>query len=376
MKKMLALLIFLLAASEDFSAYVHATEESNFPFTVDMIPSQNQIGKAEYYHVPGKPGETIKLQAKLSNNSNQPLEVKVVPLNAYSSNTGIFYQSPAEVDSSRFSLSDEKYGLAQYMAEVSPITLQPRQSEVVSFSVAVPELNKGSLLGSIRFVIFEGTTEVDNAESGQKDSQLLIDKYQAIDTAIQIDLPESDRSLVAFGDLSFNEDIANLNLEIINQAAIIQENISGTYEILDANKRVLFDGTIPSFKMAPMSKFQYAIPWNHKTLSPGTYTFTLKSFIDGKQMKDAKTFEITNQSAANVKEKQAEVNPNIVLERTALPVWIWVIMAVLIATIVFLFVMMRKKTRIEGNPSYERVSIGDERQRHHSRADKYKEPNR
>lgn len=307
-----------------------------------MIPQQNQIGKVGYYHIPGKPGETVTLQARITNRTDKALEVKMVPLNAYSSNEGIFYQSPKEVDAKKYILVDERYGLAQYIKENPPLTLQTHQSEIVSVSLTVPNLVKGTLLGSIRFVVFAGTQEVKQSDAANKGSQLLIDKYQAMDTAVQIDLPQTaDEPAVSFGNPTFNGDSANVNFDIINEGARIQDNISGSYEISDTTNNKLFDGTIKSFKMAPMTRFQYPVPWNNKTLEPGNYVFTLKTNVAGKDITSTKDVSIENKAVQIALDKQVEINPEIKPNRTT-PIWIWIVIVLLVVIIILLFIRRKK----------------------------------
>lgn len=332
MKRVLALLFVFLVIGGIHSTYSYAAESQGFLFTVEMTPPINQIGNVGYYHVPGKPGEHITLKAKLTNLTNQPLEVKVVPMNAYSAQDGIFYQSPEEVNSQVYTLVDVRYGLAQYMTETTQITLLPKQTEVVSVSIAVPNLDIGTLLGSIRFVVFEGTHEVQKSDEQKKTSQILIDKYQAIDTAIQIDLPQQDKSAISVGNPTFDGDKTNVDIEIINQAALIQENISGAYEIRDKENIILFEGAIRTFKMSPMTKFQYPIPWRYKTLEPGTYSISLKLNVDGKEMNFQKPLIIKNKAVAQVLKKQAEINPQVKMNT----LWIWLVMGSLVIIIIVL----------------------------------------
>ena len=152
------------------------------------------------------------MQAQLTNNADRALEVKVVPMNAYSEKDGIFYQSPLEADSQAYTLVDDAYGLAQYLSVTSSVTVQPGQTETVSFSITVPELSAGTLLGGIRFIAFAGTQEIKKTAEQKTNAQMLIDKYQAIDTAIQIDLPQPVSSSISADNATFNGDQIGVTL--------------------------------------------------------------------------------------------------------------------------------------------------------------------
>jgi len=341
LKRALALLFVSLAVLSFSPTRCFAAESQGYLFSVKMIPTINQIGNAGYYHIPGKPGEQIPLQAQLTNNTNQPLELKVVPMNAYSSQDGIFYQSPLEVNSQAYTLVDEEYGLAQYISETNPITLQPNQSEVVSFSIAVPELSTGTMLGSIRFIAFVGTQEIQKADEKNKYAQMLIDKYQAIDTAIQIDLPQTVQPSISVGNATFNGDLIGISVAIMNQAAIIQENITGTYEIRDHENIFLFAGVIPAFKMAPLTEFQYPLSWQYKILESGTYTLSLKIAVNGEESSLEKTFAVNQQGIAKAQQAQAKINPYI---KAGFPEWLSiVIVLVILISIIFFIRYLRVK---------------------------------
>jgi len=341
MKKALALLLVSLAVVSFSPARGVAAESQGYLFAVEMVPPANQIGNLGYYHIPGQPGEQITLQAQLTNHTHDSLEIKVVPMNAYSSQSGIFYQSPLEVDAKAYPLFDEQYGLAQYISQTNPITLLPDQTQVVSIKVTVPNLTSGTLLGSIRFVTFAGTQAIQTADPKNQKAQMLIDKYQAIDTAIQIDLPQPAQPSVAVGNATFDGDQIGVRVAITNQAAIIQEKTTGTYEIRDSENALLFSGAIQSFKMAPMTGFQYPLPWHYKTLAAGTYHLNLTLTVNSHDNSFEKTFTVSQQGIVNAQQAQEKINPMI---QPSFPSWLVVVLEVFVLiTIVFFLKLLRMK---------------------------------
>jgi len=290
MKKAFALLLSLLVALSFAPTQGYAASSQGYLFAAEMIPTANQIDAVGYYHVPGIPGETITLQAKLTNLSDQSIEIKAVPMNAYSAQDGIFYQNPQEVNMQLYTLVDDQYGMAQYMTVTSPIALSAYQTESVTFSVAVPNLDTGTILGSIRFVTFAGTDALQGKGEKNGNAMMLIDKYQAIDTAIQIDLPQQVKASFTMGDPILSGD--KITIKISNVAAVIQGNLSGTYEIRDRKTTVLYSGTILPFKMAPMSAFLFPLAWKHQELEAGTYTISIKLNVDDKVIVFYRAFAI------------------------------------------------------------------------------------
>lgn len=343
MKRALVLLFVSLAVFSYAPTRSNASGSQGYLFSVKVIPSVKQIGNVGYYHIPGEPGEEITLQAQLTNNTSHSFEVKVVPMNAYSSQDGIFYQSPLEVNSQIYSLIDEEYGLAQYISKTNPIVLQPNQTVVVPFSIAVPELISGTLLGSIRFIAFAGTQEVQKADVQNKNAQMLIDKYQAIDTAIQIDLPRTIQPSISVGNANFNGDQIGISVAITNQSAIIQENIAGSYEIRDSGNNVLFDGVIKTFKMAPMAEFQYPLSWQHKTLAAGAYSLSLNLSVNAEDTVYKRTFTVNQQGIAKAQQAQAKITPTI---QTSNFPWLLIVLGLLIFVSITLFIMYLRAKRL------------------------------
>jgi hypothetical protein len=351
MKQALALLFAFLLAIVILPVSGNADGYEGSPFTVEIILPDNNIGSVGYYHVPGEPGERITLKAKLINLTDEPLKIKAMPLDAYSGPEGIFYQSPDEVDSNTYSLVDEKYGVAQYITTADLVTLQPKQSEEVEIYIAVPDINRGTLLGSIRFVVFTGTQEVQI--EGQNNSSILIDKYKAIDTAIQIDLPEEDQTSIKVGEPDFIENSTDLGVTILNEAAIIEENIYGTYQIKDKRNNVIYEGSIDAFKMAPMTKFKYLIPWGDKPFEPGTYTLYIEMNANGRIMNYEIALETENKPVSPDEGNTAEntddsqTGSNEVIPQNSLRTFFLIALAgivVIFALLIFLSYRRSRKT--------------------------------
>jgi hypothetical protein len=189
-------------------------------------------------------------------------------MNAYSGPDGIFYQSPEEVNGLLYSLVSEAYGLAQYVSVADSFTLQPGQTETARIKINVPQIDKGTLLGSIRFMFFAGTQEMQKDNRGA----ILLDKYQAVDTAIQIDLTEKAEPSVTAGTPALTEDGADLLVPLSNNSALIEQDVSMKYEIRDSRGATVFHGEESSSKMAPMSLFKILIPLKSTTLLGGDYT--------------------------------------------------------------------------------------------------------
>lgn len=308
MKRALALILiflFVLAALPRFS---NASKDEPSPFSLELIFPENNIGDVGCYHIPGTPGEKIILQAKLTNLTDQPLEIKAVPMNSYSGPKGIFYQEPDKVNSELFSLSDESYGAAQYIAIKDVIILQPKQFEYVDINVNIPQIDSGVLLGSVKFVVFDGKQKVETLNQDNK-STVLLNIYQGNNTGIMIDLPKKEETDIKVKEPQFYYDTRNLGIKISNEAAILEENISGRYQIKDKQNNIIYEGNIETFRMAPMTAFYYMIPWGDKEFVQDLYTVYMELNADGRPI----DFEIP---LATVKETTEPETSNVTNENT------------------------------------------------------------
>lgn len=321
----------------------NAAETQGFLFAAEMIAPANQIGTAGHYRIPGMPGEQIPLQIKVTNHTDQIVEVKFVPMNAYSSQTGIFYQNPDDVNTQAYSLLDSRYGLAQYMTVPDSLDLQPNEIQIVDFSVAIPDIDTGTLLGCIRVIAFAGSQTAQETDNQVESAQMLIDKYQAVDTAVEIILPNPATPSISVGEVTFLGEKIAVGVQINNQAALIQEGITGDYEIMDSQNAVLFSSAINKFKMAPMSTFNYPLTWQNKTLEPGTYALSLTLHVGDEVIDIRRDITIDAQGVDEAQRTQQRISPTI---KSTQFQWYEVALQVLILIIIVLFIaFIRRKRR-------------------------------
>lgn len=303
MKRTLITLAALLLVTMIFPGTVCAAE-LDYPFSVEIIVPDNNIDRLGFYHVPGNPGDTIPLQAKLFNLTDQPIEILVIPLNAYTALDGISYQDPTNMDSVVFALADENYGLAQHIQAADTVHLAANASMLVDLKVSVPDISDGILLGGIRFAVFAGTQQVQNEEVDS--STILIDEYLAIDTAIQIDLPGKVQPSVTAGIPKLTN--KGLCVPVVNGAAMIQENVTGTYQITNSQNTVLLEGSAILPKMAPMSEAHLFQPWD-AAWKEGDYTLTMQISVNGQTFDYARPFIIGEEAIVEMEEgQQSAVN--------------------------------------------------------------------
>lgn len=347
MKVQKFLLLILTFAIILFPRTIIYADENDFEFRVEPIFPESQIGNQGYYHFKAQQNSTVALQAKVINDSERELTITIRSLNAYSGSQGIIYQEEPVLEGT--AITDEKYQFRQTTKNPTEITLAPSESEVVEFSVTVPEIT-GTLLGSMEFKVFQKTEEFTQ---GEENSQLLIDQYRAINLGVQVDVTDYNEtpSVTIEGTPTFSPEQIAIMVPIQNNTPIIVPEISGTYEITnqdDANFSVT--GNIPAIKMAPMSSFNYPIRWTGGTLEPGTYQIASTMDVNGEPQTFEETFTIENDEVEETQQKmedrgQLEVAPD------SFPWTMVIIIALLVVVIILLLVMILKsKKQRKENP--------------------------
>ncbi len=323
-----------------------------YPFLVEVILPENNIDRLGYYHVPGTPGDILVLQAKLTNLTDEALEVYAIPLNAYSSPEGIVYQSAEDVDARTCALDDEAYGMAQYISTRQSYSIAPKSTVTANIRIEVPDIEAGTLLGSIRFRVYNGTQEVQSEDADG--STILIDEYLAVDTAIQIDLPGTVQPSVSAGVPSLTD--AGLRIPVVNQAALITEDVSGTYEVRDSKDAVVLQGSAALRKMAPRTVWNLLEPWN-SAWKEGEYTLTMRLTVNGQaadvtqpftvgeaaisQMIESQQYEAAQHGAADPASASSDAVQDIVVKAAVIG-----IPAVFICVLLGLHIQRRKKKRL------------------------------
>ncbi|MEQ2528066.1 DUF916 domain-containing protein [Bacillaceae bacterium CLA-AA-H227] len=311
--------------------------ENDFEFSVEPIFPQSQIGNEGYYHFQGEPNQTVTLQARVINKSDQQMQVLIRGLNAYSSKQGIIYQEEPASDTT--SIIEESYQFKNVITTPSEINLEPLETKIVDFSVKVPNIS-GTLLGSVEFRVFQGTEELANNE---EQSQLLIDQYKAVNYGVQVDIGDyTGTTDISFGTPTYSPEQIAMMIPVENIHPVIVPNITGTYEITkEGDNDFSIKGELPSFKMAPMTTFQYPISWAEGTLEPGTYHVSSTLALNGQTKELEETVPIKNDAIEKTEDFMAD-RGEIEIKQQSFP-WMYVIIGIAIIVVILLIWMLVKR---------------------------------
>ena len=251
------------------------TDESTAgPLSFDPILPSDNIG-GQGYHIEGQPGETVALQAKLSNLTNHTIQLAFVALNAYSSPEGIFYQSPDQIDPQTVALADGRGGLAQYINMADTVLLVAGMSAILTVKVTIPEMDTGVLLGGFRVMVTEAAQD---------------EPCQSIDTTIQIDLPSAVEPSVVAGGMGLTDQF--VSIPVVNQTAAIVQNVSAAYEIRDEHGAIVLEGGIVLPEMAPLSEYHILQSAENQPWEDGPYTLNMQINTDGQKVDFSQTFTV------------------------------------------------------------------------------------
>jgi len=323
-----------------FPTSIINADDNDFEFRVEPVFPESQIGNKGYYHFEAQPNNSVTLQARVINESNRELTVTISSFNAYSGEQGIIYQEDPVLEGT--SITNEQYQFKDVTTTPSEITVGPSQTEVVEFTVHVPEII-GTLLGSMEFKVFEKTEEL---AEGKENSQLLIDQYRAVNLGVQVDVTDyNETPSLILESPNFSSNQIAIMVPIQNNHPVIIPEISGTYEITkeeDADFSVT--GNIPLFKMAPMTSFYYPIRWREGILGPGTYKIASAIDVDGISQNYEETFTIANEEVQETQEKM-EARGQIEVEPDAFPWTTVIIIALLVVVILLLLLVILKKKK-------------------------------
>ncbi|GKU83583.1 WxL protein host-binding domain-containing protein [Niallia sp. NCCP-28] len=331
----LLLPLFLLS----FPSFGVYSEKNELEFRVEPIFPKSQIGNSGYYHFKETPNKTVTLQARVKNDSKNPLELTLQALNAYSGNQGILYGEKPVLEGTN--ITKDEFQFKKVVTSPNEISLGPLESKVIEFTVKIPDI-KGTLLGSIEFRLFKGTEELTGKN---ENSQLLVDQYKAVNIGVQIDVEDYKTTpSLHLGKPHFSPEQISIMIPMENKQPAIISNIQGTYKITkNDDDAFLLTGDIPTFSMAPMTVFFYPIQWTGSPLETGTYHIASTLTVNGNAKKNLEhSFKIENKEIKETQEKQ-KARGEIQVKSNTFP-WMIVLIGILVLIIVgLLWVVLRLK---------------------------------
>lgn len=322
-------LLLLTGLALTLSPQAVATEATEMAMSIKAILPENQKkGVSGYFNLQVNPEDKQTIYIEIKNNKNEDILVNVTPTNAYSQTTGgIFYD--VSIDSPDTAIIDPAFALSRNISAENEVVVKANETIEVPIEITVPNMNKGTIIGGVLIEEMVAVSE-QTSETLEKDTaQFKVITKTAYAIAIQLDFPEQGDAVFSFGKAGFNAVGPNLYIEMLNDAPIIQREISGAYKVTDENGQALFSGDFEPIIMAPKTKINFPINWDSATLEPGKYTLSITADVAGEEMLVEEDFEINNDS---VQEYSERTNQSVVQNQGGMSYWV-VIAAVMLAVI-------------------------------------------
>jgi hypothetical protein len=307
--------------------------EAQLPLLVEPIYPENQNPQTKgYFDLHVKPGDKFSLSVRLTNKKDEEVTVRMKSANAFTNPSGgMMYEQ--EIDSTDTVLLEDAVRMADYMKIEEIIVVPPLSSVDIPIEVIVPETSGETLLGGLLFTTQgQATEEQQDVEEGKANFVIKTETVFAI--AVQFNLPGEVAQDFFLGKAGFLPQSAHLFIEMTNNAQKIQEDILGTYTLLDNEEIELFKGEFGPFKMAPKSRIRLPFQWGHETLASGTYTVIIEGTFGGERITASEGFQIGDEDVEEYVEKTRPVLPEAQINK-GIPTWIWIAGAILIGIIMF-----------------------------------------
>ncbi|WP_163969696.1 DUF916 domain-containing protein [Oceanobacillus halotolerans] len=310
-------------------------ENSGPPLIVEPLYPDNQVDNIRgYFRMNVEPEQEQTLNVKLTNNLDAELTVRIEGANAYTNPTGeILYGK--DIESEKTTLLNDAIQLERYITVRPEITLAPNESQEVPVEIVVPDTNEGTILGGIRFIT-GGTDENNVEEAGEDEANFILKTETVHAVAIQLDLPNKTEPRFELGNADFTPEGPSVYIEMINNAQMIQEDITAEYTVEDGEGNQLFEGTTNTFKMAPKTQIRYPLSWDYETLEEGDYQVYVKANVNNNEIVAEEEFTIGDDAIDDYVERtQPTVNRD--TDEAGFPTWIlYVIGGALIAGTMYL----------------------------------------
>jgi len=316
---------------------VAAAEAAELPITIKSIfPDNQKAGITGYFDLQVSSGEKQTIFIQITNNKSEDIVVEIIPTNAYTSPTGtIFYKEAA--DSPETILLDEFFALSKCLSLNKEVAIKAKETVKVPIEVTAPNIDSGTMLGGILISEKEKVDENVNEEIEkiEKDTaKFRVLTKTAFALAIQLDFPNQANPAFSFGKAGFKPNGAKVFIEMVNDATLIQRDISGVYEVTNKDGEKLFAGEIAPMIMAPKTQINYPFPWGNPTLEPGNYTLSINANVAGEEIAIERVFKIDNNS---VKKYAESANQPIAQTQTGIPYWAAILAVVILGGLMFWF---------------------------------------
>ena len=296
-------------------------------FSVSSIIPENQINKnLSYFNLKVAPSSSQELKVKIFNNKKHEIKVKAMITPATTCRNGfISYTNLTSYDESL------KYPLPDILKlEQSEYTVPAEGSVTATALLSMPQEHfDGIILGGLVF------TKADDSSEATRENQMsakIENEYQYV---VGVMLSENDNKVTANMNLKYIKSTlanyhTNLAINLQNDTPVIIPNlkISGTV-YKKGNSEVYKFTEKENIKMAPNSNFDFMVDWQNHKFEAGEYRVHVVA-------QNGEYFWEWDENFTITPEQVNDINKDAVDLISAIPNWVYIVLAILILILVAL----------------------------------------
>ncbi|MFS7423491.1 DUF916 and DUF3324 domain-containing protein [Carnobacterium maltaromaticum] len=341
MKKIISILALCLLGIHYMPMTGEAAE--TMAYSVKANIPENQINKTlTYFDLKMEPNQRQELTLTVSNSSDEKATILISPNVAMTNQNGVIDYSKMDekLDSTL------KNPVTSLISKAQEVTLEPKESKEVSFTVQMPEQEfNGLILGG-----FYISKKEDDSASKDKEKDVQIKNKYSYVIGLQIRENTNEvKPVMTLHDIKpvlLNYRTA-VTANLKNTEATIMKDLAVDAKVMKkGTTKVLHETKKEGMTMAPNSNFDFPISWDNQSLDPGTYMLQLVAQSGEEKWEFEKEFTISAKDSTDLNKEAVE------LEKTE-PNWILIIsivigvMFLLILVVVFFISRHQKKKAAE-----------------------------
>jgi hypothetical protein len=326
--------------------YGEPADTSNVPFDLEFhYPENHNSAVVGYYDLNLGKGESQDLSITIKNNQSSQMLVDILPADCYTHPSGgLYYDKNPDTDMVK--ITDKKFMWSDNISIQKQVIILPNSSYNVPFKITVPQVDEGEVIAALNFSTNVKASAESKLESKSNVASFSFNVRKSVTIPIKVNIKKPISLPVPsinFGDVEFEPKTCRVFYSLENILPIINNGISGDYEILDSNKVSLFRGTFDLNKMAPKTLVKVPVPWNASTVQSGDYIFKININADNTKYSFEKPFKIT-ENDINIYSNTARVQ-SVIRDNSTLQVIILLTLIVLCIIAVLLYYNLKKKNK-------------------------------
>ncbi|MFD1031294.1 WxL protein peptidoglycan domain-containing protein [Metaplanococcus flavidus] len=285
MSSRVLILIFLMIL---IPISANAADSAN-DFEVELLPAEGQQSFSEgYFNVDAGPGQQITLNFRLTNTSDEPIELNAETVDAWTAETGgILYSANADLD------EEDHPRLTDLLIVQETIKIPANTVEIVHYHFDVPWDASGTLLGGIMLTTANNSQELSMEPLNDGGSNYTFEQLGQQLVAVKVNMPENSAAGFSLGKAQFDSSQNLLTMKVANGNSTVLENVQGTYTIMDKDGETILNGVIDSFAMAPKSDIRFPVDLKGHVFEEGKYVLLIKGSADKKEFFAEEKFSVS-----------------------------------------------------------------------------------